>query len=36
LKKKLDELIAGLKEKEHEVENMETDIKVRHNRIDKR
>lgn len=36
LKKKLDDLIAELKEKENEVEKFEQDIKQRHNRIDKR
>lgn len=36
LKKKLEELIAELKEKENEVEKFEQDIKQRHNRIDKR
>jgi hypothetical protein len=36
LKKKLDDLIAELKEKEVEVSKFEVDIKARHNRIDKR
>ena len=36
LKKKLDDLIAELKEKENEVEKFEQDIKQRHNRIDKK
>ena len=36
LKKKLNDLIAELKEKENEVEKFEQDIKQRHNRIDKK
>jgi len=36
LKKKLDDLIAELKEKENEVEKFEQEIKQRHNRIDKK
>ena len=36
LKKKLDDLITELKEKENEVEKFEQDIKERHNRIDKK
>ena len=36
LKKKLDDLIGELKEKEKEVEGFEIDIKKRHNRIDKK
>ena len=36
LKKKLDDLIAELKEKENEVEKFEQDNKQRHNKIDKR
>ena len=36
LKKKLDDLIAELKEKEKEVYDFEQEIKKRHNRIDKK